>query len=254
LTLAPPTQTHEVGQQATVTGTFINGCNQPISNVAVNFDDLSGPDVGTTGSGPGTTNASGQASFTYTGAAVGTDTLDATVTNLAGTITSNTVNVNWISPVGQISPTGTTCGQYSNGTAPTLGGLHYTTSGGLINAATPGVFFYYTKVSGTAGQTVGITETNNATTAASIPILNGQVVLYNASTCQVVSGWTPTVTGGTATGTLPSSGDFIIGVKYKTSGLKGTPVPNPASVTYSFGTTLDGTAILADGATIGLAP
>jgi hypothetical protein len=251
LTLSPPTQTWVVGQTATITATLDNTCGGPIQGANVAFDDLSGPDIGLTGSG--ITDANGQATLSYTSPVTGTDTWDSDVVNPAGTVTSNDVNVIWIAPVSQITPTGTTCAQYRDATASTLAGLHYTTKGGLINAATPGVFFYYTRVSGTAGQTVGITQTNNATTAASIPILNGQVVLYNASTCQVKS-WTHTVTGGTATGTLPASGNWIIGVKYNTSGLKGTPVPNPATVTYSFGTTLDGTAIPADAATIGLAP
>jgi hypothetical protein len=137
---------------------------------------------------------------------------------------------------GQISPTQTTCQLYRDGTAALLGQVQYTTTkGGKLNALSPGVFFYYGKVSGTAGQTVEITQTHTGT-APVIPIQNGQVVLYNATTCKVLK-WTATSSDGTATGTLPSSGDFIIGVKYSPSSLKGADAPNPSTVTYSFGTT-----------------
>jgi hypothetical protein len=156
--------------------------------------------------------------------------------------------------VSKILPTGTTCQQYSAGTQAVVGPLLYTTKGNSMNSVAPGVFFYYTKVTGTKGDTVGITETNNGSPAASpIPIQQGQVVLYDANTCTVVK-WNPTVNSdGTATGTLPSSGNFIIGVKYNASGLQGQKSPVPATVTYSFGATLKGSPVDA-GATINLAP
>ena len=158
--------------------------------------------------------------------------------------------------VGVIAPTGTTCQQYrDNETTPTpvLEQLLYTTKGSKINAVSPGVFFYYTKVSGDTGDLVSITEENDANTAPDIPINQGQVVLYDASTCKVVK-WTVTLGPevGEATGTLPKDGDFIIGVKYSPSSLKGKDVPDPTTVTYSFGAKLSDVAI--DEATIDLVP
>jgi len=94
LSLAPPTQTHGVGTTATVTATFTNSCGQPLSNVAVNFSALQGPNAGRSGSGA--TDANGQATFSYSSVLTGTDTLRASVINLAGTIPSNTVNVIWL--------------------------------------------------------------------------------------------------------------------------------------------------------------
>jgi hypothetical protein len=93
LTLAPPTQTHPVLSTATVTGTFTNGCGQPLSNTAVAFAISSGPNAGVTGSG--VTDGNGHATFTYSSTKVGTDTLQASVTNLAGNIPSNTVTATW---------------------------------------------------------------------------------------------------------------------------------------------------------------
>jgi Big-like domain-containing protein len=94
LSLAPATQTHGVGTTATVTATFTNSCGQPLSNVAVRFAVLSGPNAGR--SGTGATDANGAATFTYGSALAGTDTLQATVTNIAGSIPSNTVTVTWV--------------------------------------------------------------------------------------------------------------------------------------------------------------
>lgn len=93
LTLAPPTQTHPVLSTATVTATFTNSCGQPLSNTAVQFKATNGPNVGLTGSG--VTNGSGQATLTYSSTHTGTDTWGASVTNLAGSIPSNTVTVTW---------------------------------------------------------------------------------------------------------------------------------------------------------------
>jgi hypothetical protein len=93
LTLTPPTQTHPIYSTATVTATFTNTCGQPLSNTAVRFGVLSGPNSGVTGSGD--TDANGQAPFSYGSTRLGTDTLKATVANLAGSINSNTVTVIW---------------------------------------------------------------------------------------------------------------------------------------------------------------
>ena len=94
LSLAPPSQTRGVGTTASVTGTFTNSCAQPLQNVSVQFTVLSGPNAGRTGTG--TTDASGQAVFSYSGALTGTDALRASVTNVIGTLTSDLVTVTWV--------------------------------------------------------------------------------------------------------------------------------------------------------------
>jgi len=94
LSLAPAAQTHGVGTTAAINATFTNSCGQALSNVAASFLALSGPNAGRTGSG--VTNANGVAGFSYSSQLVGTDTFHATVTNVVGTITSNTVTVTWL--------------------------------------------------------------------------------------------------------------------------------------------------------------
>ena len=94
MSLAPATQTHGVGTSATVQATFTNSCGQPLSNVAVQFAIPAGPNAGR--SGAGATNANGQTPFSYISTVTGTDTVTASVSNLAGKITSNPVTVIWI--------------------------------------------------------------------------------------------------------------------------------------------------------------
>ena len=93
LTLTPSTQSHEVGTTATVSSTLTNSCGTPLAGVNVNFASLAGPNVGTTHID--TTDKSGNVSFSYTSTKSGTDTLQATVTNVAGTFSSPNVSVAW---------------------------------------------------------------------------------------------------------------------------------------------------------------
>ena len=76
-----------------------------------------------------------------------------------------------------------------------------------------------------------------------IAIQQSQAILYS-STCAKVGSLTVN-TEGTASGTLPSAGAFIIGVKYTPSTLKGQPAPSPNSTsTYTFDTQLNGTEVV----------
>jgi parallel beta-helix repeat protein len=136
--------------------------------------------------------------------------------------------------VAKIAPTGTTCQQYQNGTAATLGQVLYTVTKGKIGAVSPGVFFYYTRVSGPGTVTITQSHTGSAPT---IPIQMKQVLLYSDPGCATLKWSSLTVNpDGTATGTLPSAGNFIISVKYDSGSLKGKDVPLPSTSTYTFGT------------------
>jgi hypothetical protein len=79
LTLSPAAATNTVGAQHCVTATVADAFGNPVSGVTVKFSV--GPSVPTTfprpSSGSGTTNASGQATFCYTAALPGVDTIHA---------------------------------------------------------------------------------------------------------------------------------------------------------------------------------
>jgi RHS repeat-associated protein len=90
LTLAPPATTLPLGAPATLVATLADSAHQPVSGAAVSFQVLTGPNSGRTGQG--TTDTAGQASFTYTSATLGTDVVEATVSNLH----SNRVTTTWV--------------------------------------------------------------------------------------------------------------------------------------------------------------
>ena len=95
LTLTPSSQKDAINTSATVTAHLQNSCGQPLSGVPVDFSGT-GPNAPISGSG--TTDLSGNAMFSYTGTKTGTDTLSASVSNLAGTIDSGSVTVTWEIP------------------------------------------------------------------------------------------------------------------------------------------------------------
>lgn len=83
-----------VSDEYTVTATVQDTEGNPIANRTVTFNVTSGPNAGASGSAP--TNASGQATFTYTSGTAGTDNIQASfVTSGGETLTSNQVTVVW---------------------------------------------------------------------------------------------------------------------------------------------------------------
>jgi Bacterial Ig-like domain (group 1) len=95
ITLSPPSQTHTTGSTATVTAKVVDIEGKPAEGVEVEFEVESGPNKGKTGKG--ITNASGEATFSYTGGpTTGADKVVASfVDSLKNKHTSNTVEVIW---------------------------------------------------------------------------------------------------------------------------------------------------------------
>jgi hypothetical protein len=93
LTLAPASDTNEVGEPHTVTATATSSSGSGVAGATVTFTVTAGPNMGVMGTG--VTNASGEATFTYTSAASGTDTIQASI----GELDSNTVQKTWFSDV-----------------------------------------------------------------------------------------------------------------------------------------------------------
>jgi hypothetical protein len=146
-------------------------------------------------------------------------------------------------PTGLIAPTQTTCNDVLNGTAQVLGQVNYRTSGGVIGQSiNPGVFFFYSKITTTVpNQTVTVTQTNTSTNnAALFGILNGQAWLWSGDCSSKIVGTTFGPNDSQATFTVPTPGNYIIGIKYQTKTLVGTVAPIPPDITYNFATSLGG--------------
>jgi hypothetical protein len=143
--------------------------------------------------------------------------------------------------VSKITPTGTTCSQFRDGTAETLSNLNYSVSNGKINNVTPGVFFYWVKVTVPAGNN-SFTITQTITTGNFNTFFNtqsGSNVFDSSCNSQH-----PTITQNTTTGAVtvqwnaPTAGTYIISIKYDSKSIVGSPAPSPGTtVHYNFATT-----------------
>jgi hypothetical protein len=114
ISLSPLTATNPVGTTHTVTATVLEN-NEPAQGKEVTFTVTAGPHAGTTGTD--TTNAVGEASFTYLGVTAGTDTIQASYIDPQGNQQmSNTVEKIWedngaatldLEPASATNPVGT---------------------------------------------------------------------------------------------------------------------------------------------------
>jgi hypothetical protein len=96
IVLAPTFASNPVGVSHTVQATVQDSFGGPVANRNVDFTIVSGPHAGQTGSS--LTDSAGQASFTYTGLAAGTDVIEASFVDSQGnTQFSNRVVAEWIS-------------------------------------------------------------------------------------------------------------------------------------------------------------
>ena len=92
--LAPVSASNPVGTQHTVTATLQDDLGNAIEGRDVTFTIISGPHAGQASTVP--TDATGVATFTYTGTSDGIDTIEASFVNSQGiTITSNPVTKEW---------------------------------------------------------------------------------------------------------------------------------------------------------------
>src|SRR5262249_36469344 len=148
-----------------------------------------------------------------------------------------------------IEPTGTTCQQFMDGSVPALAEVDYKLKSGKINSVSPGVFFYYTQFTKTAGLTkleidqdagdVGYEFKVSQATATS------QITLYD-NNCNKLT--LPTVNFETDSGhnansdfTLDVSGltngsSYTLSVKYDSTSITGKLAPSPANWTDTFST------------------
>ena len=102
MTLSPATTTQLVGQQVTETATLLDGGGNGLANATVNFTVTSGPNAGQSSSA--FTDNTGQASFTYTDTAPGTDIVVASVTTAytVGPFLTNQTSVLWTNDTTQV--------------------------------------------------------------------------------------------------------------------------------------------------------
>ena len=165
--LTPASATSVIGAPHTVTAKVVDSSGGPVANQTVSFNVTSGPNAGLAGTG--TTDANGEATFTYTSTAVGTDSIQASFTNAnAQTFTSSPVTEAWTtSPQNATTLTYTGDTSAVNGQPVTLSGLLTTDN---PSAGTPLSGKTVTFTLGTGGTAQTCTATTDVSGAASCTV------------------------------------------------------------------------------------
>jgi uncharacterized repeat protein (TIGR01451 family) len=188
----------------------------------------------------GDLNASNTGTVTNHATATAKDTNNNTVTSNQATAT-----VRQIALTAQITPTATTCTDFTTGVAQTLDALGYGVQKGAINSVSPGVLFYYTAIKAPATSfSITVTETNNAGWKA-MGVQQGQAILYNANCAKSGSqGKTSTDNSGVTTIQVTNAtvgAIYIVGIKYSPNDIAGQKVSSPfPTATYNWITALPG--------------
>ena len=195
-----------------------------------------------------TSGGTGSCSVTISSPTGGTTTIHATTTVIVNGVSltrstgdsltgdSPDATKTWIPPGGIIAPTQTSCSDVLNNTFATLGQINYSLSGGVIGQGiNPGVFFYYAKITTTTpNQVVTVTQSNTSTNNTPLfSALNGQAWLWKGDCSSHTTG-ALIANGSGASFTVPTPGNYIIGIKYSTKSIAGAPAPIPATITYNF--------------------
>jgi hypothetical protein len=146
---------------------------------------------------------------------------------------------------GQITPTNTTCQQFTGGTAGTLTAVTYQTKGQkTIFNAQPGVFFYYVGVTAPASNfKVDIPQA--VQTGQTGPLFGIMSTMAFDHSCNTLPSSIAHVSGTPADDVINFTGAtagqlYVIAVKYQTKTIVGQPNPNPANITYTFEANLNG--------------
>jgi hypothetical protein len=111
--------------------------------------------------------------------------------------------------------------------------LLYGTKGGAINSISPGVLFLYDGVHLSSTGNIVVTQSDGAWTRL-LGVHQAQVVLYSLS-CSKLSVGTVSVSADGSVVTISGvpAGDYVLGIKYDPTTLKGYSPPT-ATATFSF--------------------
>ncbi len=142
-------------------------------------------------------------------------------------------------PVGQITPAGTTCSQFSSDTAETLGSVQYGVKNGLVDRVLPRSFLYWVPVTALAGGNVfEITQTITTGNFDTFLAATGNGSSVFDSNCVSLQR-TVRQRGNTVTVkfSAPTAGTYFIAIAFDARSLVGQPAPDPTTVHYEFTTT-----------------
>ena len=143
---------------------------------------------------------------------------------------------------GVTAHTNTTCQDYAAGTIPPLNEMQYSLNGNYIANVTPGMVYFYTKVTVGAGETLTVEQSHTGSGSGPLLLHLGNQARILTRSCSLVTGWSATQDTTTGTVTFPAlqPGSYIVQVKYAPKSLGGTPKPDPSTSYYTFVAALNG--------------
>jgi len=155
---------------------------------------------------------------------------------------------------GLITDTTVACPDVLSGAAKgsVIDQVNYPNSNGKIGQGiNPGKFFFWSTITTTTpNQVVTVTQSNNSTNNAAPFLIHQNWQRIYTGNCASYKTGTQIAGGSGASFTVATPGTYIIGIKYDPKSLAGTKVPVPATVKYTFSTSLGGTT----GASVLLGP
>jgi uncharacterized repeat protein (TIGR01451 family) len=236
LALTPATATNPVNTSHTVTAHATrNGVAQ--ADVAVSFSVTAGPNTGNEGNA--TTNAAGDATYTYSSAVAGTDTIHATASDGETTVTSNNVTKTWTA----VTPSGLTIASVTAPSVVTVGTRAQTTVTATNTGATPltGVSVTLTRQAGTTFNSVTPSQgTCAAPVGLSVTCTLGTLAGGAAATVKLVF---------TAPGAVPAGGTVTTDAT-GTSTQTGPTAPAPSNATVQAQTPGEAHGFVSPGGTL----
>jgi uncharacterized repeat protein (TIGR01451 family) len=263
-----PAKYDHVGQVVTYTLTATNSGNITLHNVSVSdspaLDGFScTPSIPVASLAPGgTVTCTGTHAITQADLDAGSfaDTASATSNEDNAPNADDTV---YAAPqqTAQITPTQTTCQAFLAGTSPDLSSLSYGVKSNKINSVSPGVFFYYSKITApSASFTIAVTESNLLGWRL-IGLQQGQAILYDSNCNKFDGTGTQSATSGTITYSVTGAtagATYVIGIKYDPGTLVGQSVQKTQghypSNTYSYATSINGGDITSSHDSIDVVP
>jgi len=185
--------------------------------------------------GRSTTDADCGTTITNTANIQGSDLVYESGTDLNDNSSTATVTVTCAPPPppsAKITPTGTTCQQFRDGTAADLNELLYgVRANGNIGNVAPGIGFYFVQWNGSP---ISIVQTDNGSTP---PFGVQSVQVYHSSSCDKLTSGTTVVTGTTTTISIDNpAGSYIVRLAFDPNTVVGSPAPSPSTVVYQYTT------------------
>jgi len=148
---------------------------------------------------------------------------------------------------GMLAHTSTTCGQFLDGTASPLldGDVNWGTRNNIISTISPGVFFYFTKVTAPSSSfTVDIVQAKDNPGFPFCEVQQGQVALNNGECNRLPDGTVTSPGQASVTITGATAGQvYVINVKYTLKNLIGTYMDETMGCHYDFKTVINGVEV-----------